>query len=365
MKQVSAGERHSVALTFAGDVFSWGYARNGALGLPLISSATVSTPRPIAALRGGPSVVEVSAGGAHTLVRLQSGEVLAFGRGTSGELGCGVPADKHSPGAVALPVGARAVGVSAGASHSLALMEDGSVLAWGANQSGQLGRGDTVDASTPFVLALPASSTARAVAAGGHSSMVVDGRAVGTPVPPTPATISLGEVRRLVGARAWGELSSRVETVFSSAALLNASFAPGALQSVELRRRTSCCSAPTRRRRSARGAARVRPAPPRAAQHAMADEVAPLLAASAAAAHRPTADRPVGVGPQPRVPRPVRADGAAGDAAQPAPARGRGGAAHARRRDGRRAARAGCAAALAEMLSQLPSSCSPPASSGR
>ena len=37
------------------------------------------------------------------------------------------------------------VSISAGRAHSLALLSDGSVLSWGAAQSGQLGLGDTVE----------------------------------------------------------------------------------------------------------------------------------------------------------------------------------------------------------------------------
>jgi alpha-tubulin suppressor-like RCC1 family protein len=41
------------------------------------------------------------------------------------------------------------VGVAAGAHHSVALRNDGTVLAWGANSLGQLGDGTNTDRGTP------------------------------------------------------------------------------------------------------------------------------------------------------------------------------------------------------------------------
>ena len=106
------------------------------------------------------------------------------------------------------PPGARAASLSTGVSHSLVLLDDGSVYSWGANQSGQLGKGDTVDAAAPLPIALPLDASTngaagRAVVAGGHSSAVIHGDAVGSLVPPRPATLSLAEVRMLVGGKQW------------------------------------------------------------------------------------------------------------------------------------------------------------------
>lgn len=42
---------------------------------------------------------------------------------------------------------------AAGESHSLAVREDGSLLAWGANSAGQVGNGSTVNALSPVAVA--------------------------------------------------------------------------------------------------------------------------------------------------------------------------------------------------------------------
>jgi alpha-tubulin suppressor-like RCC1 family protein len=95
-------------------------------------------------------VVEVVAGEGHVLARLANGEVWAAGDNTHGQLGDGsrqtqsrfVPcyASDHSR-----IVGAAAI--VAGRDHSVVLLENGRVLASGANQHGQLGIGSRVSMS--------------------------------------------------------------------------------------------------------------------------------------------------------------------------------------------------------------------------
>ena len=87
---VALGEKHSVALTVAGHVYSWGEGprcRGGRLGhgdgVP-----SVALPTRIASLESE-FVVEVVAGGDHTVVRLKSGAILTCGLGERGVLGHG------------------------------------------------------------------------------------------------------------------------------------------------------------------------------------------------------------------------------------------------------------------------------------
>ena len=53
LRQVAAGERHSAALTFGGNVYVWGCRANGALGLPALGGrqddayTSVLVPRPL------------------------------------------------------------------------------------------------------------------------------------------------------------------------------------------------------------------------------------------------------------------------------------------------------------------------------
>jgi alpha-tubulin suppressor-like RCC1 family protein len=104
-----------------------------------------ATPVKVGGLRG--AEVEALAGGqGHTLALRGDGAVLAWGYNRDGELGNGTNEDSPTPVVVKDshdPTGhlggVRAI--AAGSSHGLALKEDGSVWAWGANDQGQLGNG--------------------------------------------------------------------------------------------------------------------------------------------------------------------------------------------------------------------------------
>nr|GEV70481.1 ultraviolet-B receptor UVR8 [Tanacetum cinerariifolium] len=87
-------------------------------------------------------VVAISAGEAHTLALTGDGSVYSWGRGTFGRLGTGSEHDRLFPIKVGFgsdPHRVKIVGVAAGAYHSLALSDDGSVWSWGHNTYGQLG----------------------------------------------------------------------------------------------------------------------------------------------------------------------------------------------------------------------------------
>lgn len=77
-------------------------------------------------------VVDVKAGGMHSLCLTKSGEVWSFGCNDEGALGRETEEEEGSetqPRKVELP--GRAVRISAGDSHSACLLEDGRVFAWG------------------------------------------------------------------------------------------------------------------------------------------------------------------------------------------------------------------------------------------
>ncbi len=80
------------------------------------------------------------AGGSQFFLLLQDdGTVLAFGENESGNLGPGAARMVTRPTRVALP--AKAVDIAAGRCTSFAVLEDGRVFSWGCNESGMLGRG--------------------------------------------------------------------------------------------------------------------------------------------------------------------------------------------------------------------------------
>jgi len=175
---ISAGSDFGMALLADGTVRAWGSNHGGELG----NGAPLTEPpcdclAPLAVLNLA-KATSISAGGAHTLA-LASGAIQAWGLNREGQLGNGAP---PPGGCECVPAPAPALGpphprrVSAGASHSLALLENGTVTAWGGNAKGQLGIHSSGGSSAGPV-AVGDVKGASAVYAGGGDSFALVGPA--------------------------------------------------------------------------------------------------------------------------------------------------------------------------------------------
>ncbi len=154
------------SLTPGGEVWAWGANAAGQLGDGTLVASPVA-----GRVQGLFGVAAVAAGASHSLALLDDGTVRAWGDNAAGQLGDGTREARPT----ALPVGglARVVALAAGERHSLALDAEGAVWAWGGNDLGQLGDGTTEDRLEPVrVTGLP---TIRAIAAGGPRSAALDG----------------------------------------------------------------------------------------------------------------------------------------------------------------------------------------------
>ncbi len=149
----------------AGAHWAWGSNAFGQLGDGTDSWNNASICLPVRDLSGARAV----AGGAfHSLALLQDGTVWAWGRNQWGQLGNGGGEDSTSPVAVSGLTDVTAI--SGGASHSLALKSDGTVWAWGDNFSGQLGNGSEEDSPVPVQVL---GDGFVAIAAGGSHSLAL------------------------------------------------------------------------------------------------------------------------------------------------------------------------------------------------
>jgi alpha-tubulin suppressor-like RCC1 family protein len=106
----------------------------------------------------------IAYGQAHALA-IRDGVVYSWGYNRFGQLGTGSADDgaiNHPPAEVMLP--SRAVCVATGEEHSVALLEDGQMFAWGSNESGQLGDGTRTTRPAPVpVFPFPVRSIGAAV----------------------------------------------------------------------------------------------------------------------------------------------------------------------------------------------------------
>jgi alpha-tubulin suppressor-like RCC1 family protein len=137
---------HTVALRTNGTLWAWGAGYFGQLGIGFsIQSAT--SPR--AVVGGFTDWCQVSAGGNHTAAVRTNGTLWAWGNACHGKLGDGqVVSNRTSPVSV---VGGFTdwCQVSAGAYHTAALRTNGTLWAWGLNDSGQLGDNTIINKSSP------------------------------------------------------------------------------------------------------------------------------------------------------------------------------------------------------------------------
>lgn len=142
--RVAAGTNHSLHVDERGRVHAWGANASGQLGDGTTTSSRVPVPVAVDGALAGVHVVEVAAGPAHSLALSDDGVVYAWGSGTSGQLGHGSAEGSTVPVRVAGDLdGRRVVQVDAGgtadAATSLAVVDDGTVYAWGRNLDGRAG----------------------------------------------------------------------------------------------------------------------------------------------------------------------------------------------------------------------------------
>jgi alpha-tubulin suppressor-like RCC1 family protein len=151
---VSAGGGHSLALQAGGALWSWGLNSLGQLGNG--SGSGGSSPAP-ARMGADGDWAGISAGEIHTTAFKRNGTLWAWGANSTSQLGIGGPADllNHNlPVQITVPAGIGTItAVAAGAGHSLAVRANGDLYAWGDNLRGQLGTGTTVSSDVPVVVA--------------------------------------------------------------------------------------------------------------------------------------------------------------------------------------------------------------------
>ena len=161
--QITAGGRHTCAITTTSTVKCWGYGTYGQLGdgtttaqqttpVDVHTSATSATP-----LSG---ITQITAGNTSTCALTTTGGVKCWGNGGVGQLGNGTttgtqatPVDvcavvSSTPGICTTAL-ANVTQITAALSHICAVTTTGTAKCWGSGSSGQLGNGATTTQTTP------------------------------------------------------------------------------------------------------------------------------------------------------------------------------------------------------------------------
>ncbi len=157
---ISAGSEHSLALKNNGTVWAWGKNSNGQLGDGTGILPFSSNPIQVVGLAGLgflSGIVDIDNGNKHSLALKNDSTIWAWGANGTGQLGDNTTASKNTP------IKVKGIGnigylndiikISGGVGHSLALKSDSTVLAWGLNTWGQLGNGGTNTEETPILIA--------------------------------------------------------------------------------------------------------------------------------------------------------------------------------------------------------------------
>ena len=164
----------SLAVKSDGTLLSWGDRSYGQIGDGKTGLFTL--PNLVHGLNDEghlTGVTEIDGGGAHSLALMSDNTVVAWGRNTYGQLGNGNNTDTTAPVLVTGISTAAAIG--AGNTHSVALLNDGSVKAWGKNNLGQLGDGTiTSPRTTPVTVGGVSGITSIAVGGDTHSNLALD-----------------------------------------------------------------------------------------------------------------------------------------------------------------------------------------------
>ncbi|WP_413943337.1 RCC1 domain-containing protein [Bdellovibrio sp. HCB-162] len=154
--QISLGSQHTCALLDNSTIKCWGNNASGQLGQGNTSvlgdgAGEMGDSLPAVNLGTGRTALQVAAGYYHTCALLDDSTVKCWGSNTYGQLGQGntnVLGDEagemgDSLPAIDLGVGRKAKQISAGAEHTCALLDNGTVKCWGRNLYGNLGQGNT------------------------------------------------------------------------------------------------------------------------------------------------------------------------------------------------------------------------------
>jgi len=142
---ISSGGKHTCALTASGAAWCWGYNFYGQVGNN--STSDELTPVSVSGLSSG--VTSISAGGRHTCALTSAGGVKCWGRNIDGELGDDSTQNRITPVNVfGLTNGVASI--SAGGYHTCARITGGTVKCWGYNLYGQLGNGTTTSSPIPI-----------------------------------------------------------------------------------------------------------------------------------------------------------------------------------------------------------------------
>ncbi|MGO8681209.1 MAG: hypothetical protein ACLQUR_04585 [Limisphaerales bacterium] len=165
---IGAGVSHNVVIRRDGTVWAWGANGNGQLG----NGQTTDSSAPVQ-VTGLSNIVALSVApdDSFALALDANGKVWSWGANGSGQLGRGdgLYADEDTPAVV--PGLSNIVAVAGGTGHAIALRSDGTVWAWGGNDYGDLGDGSGT--GRDYAAPVPGLTNAIGIASGDYHNFAL------------------------------------------------------------------------------------------------------------------------------------------------------------------------------------------------
>ncbi len=168
--QIAGGGHHVLILLSNGQIWGAGENDNGQLGLGLADDKIISLQQ---AKLQDMHAIQIAAGGNHSLALLSNGQLLAWGANDTGQLGLGHTADQFLPQPVNIGPH-RIKQITAGKYSSYALLENGQIFAWGHNSSGELGLNNREDQFSPQLVNLGPHKAMKIMAGTTHVFAVLE-----------------------------------------------------------------------------------------------------------------------------------------------------------------------------------------------
>jgi hypothetical protein len=153
ISKLFSGDHFSFAQDESGNLWAWGDNQFGQLGLG--DKINQNTPVKLSIEE---KVIQLAAGRGHVLALMGNGTLMAWGDNSKGQLARAIDATIGSDTPIPVwveenKVLENVVAIAAGDFHSVALTETGNILAWGDGSKGQLGaKRESSLSSTPIVV---------------------------------------------------------------------------------------------------------------------------------------------------------------------------------------------------------------------
>lgn len=162
---IAGGMDYGIATRADGALYTFGTNTSGQLG----NGTNTASTSPISISIISSDWIQISTGSAHTMGILSNGTLWAWGANSNGQLGIGNTTNQLFPQQVGSAN--NWISVSAGGNYTLALKSDGTLWAFGLNSSGQLGIGSTTSQNSPVQVG--SDNTWKSIATGFYHSLAL------------------------------------------------------------------------------------------------------------------------------------------------------------------------------------------------